>query len=166
MASRLSNGTLSYQPVVEKTFNLAAYSGRIQPPHPGTTFNKTVPDTSLAKACGTNCTYSITFQAPAIKCADNLPYKWNTTNMPWSGPKQLMGESVFLTRKEKHEHLLWVGYIPEIDLLGKDQEPIVPKFSCPLLRNIQFAVLPLPCTNHLWGRDSLPRSCTSSTTAQ
>lgn len=125
MTSHLSDGTLYYHSVVEKTFNLAAYSGRIQPPQPVMTFNNTVSDTSLAKDCGTNCSYSITFQAPAIKCTDNLPCKWNTTNMPWSGPKQFMGESVFLTRKEKHEHLLWVGYIPAIDLRGRDQEPIV-----------------------------------------
>lgn len=80
------------------------------------------PETSLAHLCEHNCTYVVTFLAPAIKCTE-VKF-WNTTEVPWNDPQQFMQGNRYHAELQTPQETLWVGYYPGV--LGLEtQEPIV-----------------------------------------
>lgn len=122
---------------------MAAFNNVIQAPtnvgRPVESLNSTAPlftplrETTLVRDCGRNCSYTVSFVAPAVKCADNNV--WNTaftapnataaanttivtngTTVTWTSAKQFLGKSYYRAERPPGTHLLWVGFVPSVDL--------------------------------------------------
>lgn len=118
---------------VERTFILAAYSRLIAVPGDvlyGTNISASgasqlaiASDTSLVHDCGQNSTYTQTFWAPSISCTTKP--QWNTTNLPWTGPRQFMRSAIYRAEKDRQQNILWVGFFANFLSVGETQEPVV-----------------------------------------
>lgn len=61
--------------LAKKIFTLSAYSGDIAAGAPD------AEGTTLQQDCGAKCTYTISFEGPALQCIEEIP--WNSSRVPW-----------------------------------------------------------------------------------
>lgn len=120
---------IAVKPLTGRVLRMAAFNNITKfPTNVGLPVNGIRPlrETTLAQDCGDNCTYAITFVAPAIKCTEKT--SWNTTVAPprtngtnatiptWSSARQFLGKSYFRVERPTGAQVLWVGFIPNLDL--------------------------------------------------
>lgn len=139
LAQYTNSGEISRQSRTTRILRLGAFSGLIPPPSDlrSDAVNSTEPlkpihdpETTLVQLCENNCTYTVTFLAPAIKCTKVK--SWNTTDTPWNSPQQFMQGNQYRARSEIPERFLWVGYHP--GMLGSQTQPVVEKCECSVAR--------------------------------
>lgn len=101
----------------ERVLRLAAYSGVIQPPgNNGLDSTGAIPqikpihDTTVAQDCGRNCTYTVKFLAPSIKCSEET--SWSSPDLAWASPQAFMRKTSYRAGTPVGPSILWVGYIP------------------------------------------------------
>lgn len=107
-------------PHVERVLMLAAYSGHIQPPsNVGLNgASSRLPETTLWRDCGKNCTYTVQFLGPGIHCTENTD--WSPGAPLFHSALEYM-DGTFFRSDIVTEGVLWVGFYPD----GANDEPSV-----------------------------------------
>lgn len=111
------NEELAIPVFTDRVLRLAAFYGTIRPPsNTGLDIRGAVPrmrpahDTTIAQDCGRNCTYTVKFLAPGIKCFEET--SWSSPNLTWHSPQEFMRDSAYRAALAQDPNVLWVGYIP------------------------------------------------------
>lgn len=111
-----ANKELAVPVFIDRILRLAAYSGTTRSPSNSGLVRGAVPrmrpthDTTVSHDCGRNCTYTVKFQAPGIKCFEET--SWSSPNLTWSSPQAFMRRSSYRAALAHDPNVLWVGYIP------------------------------------------------------
>lgn len=101
-------------------FSIPAFSGHITAPKNVGLYDgdksrsPTMPEgITLAQDCGRNCTYNLTFLAPAVNCTEKTP--WNETDAPWDNPNQFLNKTLYRAeRPQGSMGALWIGYVSPV----------------------------------------------------